>query len=196
MKKHIHLLTFLTVAMLGIFITVRPAQAQEQSSKENSQITLVEYGDFQCPACGYYYQMVEKLRDDFSGRLKVEFHHFPLKMHQFAPLASRAAEAARNQGKFWEMYDLLYQNQATWSQGNAQATFIGYAKQLGLDMDKFRDELNSAELQRRVMNEKEEGVKKGINSTPTFFLDGKEINNPRTYEEFKKLIENKLNSTD
>jgi len=188
----------LMITLAGLFVAggLQKATAQDGVSKGKPAVTLTEYGDFQCPACGYYYQMVEKLRDEFGDRLQVEFHHFPLKMHPYAPLASRAAEAARNQGKFWEMYDLLYKNQATWSQGNAQATFIGYARQLNLDMDKFKDQLNSSELQRRIMTEKEQGIKKGINSTPTFFLDGMEINNPRTYSEFKQLIESKLKNTD
>lgn len=165
--------------------------AQESPSTTVPKVVLTEYSDFQCPSCQYFYPIVKKLKEDFGDQLKVEYKHFPLNSHQYSALAARAAEAAGEQGKFKEMHDLLFENQTRWSySGNPQALFEQYAKELELDIEQFKSDLNSAGMQKIVMEEKKEGQAKGVNATPTFFVNGSKLeNNPRTYQEFKALIE-------
>lgn len=181
------------IGMLVFGLTVGITAAQdtdtgEKDGTEEAQVILEEYGDYQCPACGYYHKMVKKLKADFGDQLKVKFYHFPLQQHQYAALASRAAEAARNQGKFWEMHDKLYSNQKEWSQGNATTTIYDYAKSIGLDMKQFKAELNAREIQQRVMKNKKQGVNAGVNSTPTFILNGEMLDTPRSYDAFKSKV--------
>lgn len=176
----------------SLTINTREAHAQENSY---SKVTLVEYSDYQCPACAYYHPIVDSLKNTFGGQLKVVYKDFPLNQHQYAALAARAAEAARNQGKFLEMHNMLFENQQRWAaSGNPQPIFIGYARSLDLNIGKFQRDLNSAETQRAVMEEKKEGVQMGVSSTPTFFIDGEKVEQyPSTFEEFKALIESHMN---
>ncbi|MDZ7691593.1 MAG: thioredoxin domain-containing protein [Balneolaceae bacterium] len=166
--------------------------AQESSS--NAEVVLTEYSDFQCPACGYFYPMVEKLKEEYGDKLRVNYRHFPLNSHQFAALAARAAEAAGNQGEFDAMHDRLFENQKSWSSsGNPQSVFTGYAQDIGLDIQQFKNDLNSAETQQTVMEQKKEGQNRGVNSTPTFFVNGDIVQQlPRSYEQFKAIIESAM----
>ncbi len=153
-------------------------------------VTLVEFGDFQCPACGAYEPLVRKVTADNAGILKVVFRHFPLtQIHQNALLAAKASEAAGLQGKFWEMHDILYDKQPEWSGAlNARDAFIAYATILKLDTKKFEADLNSASVEAKIMAEYQEGAKLGVMGTPTFFVNGKMISNPQSVEEFDKVI--------
>lgn len=175
--------------------TSQTALAQENSSAD--RVTLTEFSDYQCPACAAYHPVVEKLKQDFGDRLHVEYKHFPLNSHRFSFLAARAAEAAKNQDKFLEMHSKLFENQQRWSgSGNAQVIFVNYAKEIGLDVEQFKADLNAGETQKTVVEEKNEGRNLGVNATPTFLIDGDKIEqNPRSYEEFKNLIETKLESS-
>lgn len=151
--------------------------------------TLIEYGDFQCPACGAYYQLVEQLIQEFPKDLRFAYRHFPLNQHIHARPAAGAAEAAGNQGKFWEMYDKIFQNQSTWSTlSNAKDTFLSYADDLGLDTERFKTDLESKTIKDKIQNDLNEGAQLGVNSTPAFFLNGEKIQNPSNYEDFKTLI--------
>lgn len=166
------------------------AQSSEQSDN-NVTVVLTEYSDFQCPACAYFYPIVEKLKENYGSKLEVNYKYFPLNSHQYAMLAARAAEAARNQGKFKEMRDLLFQNQQQWSSsGNPQPTFVNYARKLGLDINQFKNDLNAAETQKTVIEQKKAGEERGVNSTPTFYINGEQvISLPQNYEQFKALID-------
>lgn len=158
----------------------------------DGKVTLVEFGDFQCPACGAYEPLVRKVLADNPTILKVVFRHFPLtQVHQNALLAAKASEAAGLQGKFWEMHDMLYANQKDWSLGlNARDFFVNYAKTLGLDEAKFATDLNSPAIEAKILAEYQEGVKLGVNSTPSFFVNGKKLSeNPQSPEAFSKLIQ-------
>lgn len=154
-------------------------------------VTLVEYGDFQCPACRAYYPIIEEVFEKYKGDITFQFRHFPLiQIHKNAMLAHRAAQAASNQNKFWEMYNLLYQNQSTWEgASDPTATFQGYAESLGLDMTKFNADVKSAATNDIINADIKEGQKLGATSTPTFILNGKKITNPGDLEAFSKLIE-------
>jgi protein-disulfide isomerase len=157
----------------------------------DGKVTLVEFGDFQCPACGAYEPLLRKVTEDNAKTLKVVFRHFPLtQIHPNALIAAKASEAAGLQGKFWEMHDILYEKQEEWSTGLTAHDFIflNYATAIGLNMKKFQVDLNSKEVEDKILTEYKEGVKLGVQGTPTFFLNGKKINNPQSPEEFNKLI--------
>ena len=157
---------------------------------EAGKVTLVEFGDFQCPACGAYEPLVRQVTADNKTVLKVVFKHFPLtQIHQNALLGAKAAEAAGLQGKFWEMHDMLYDKQAEWSTGlTARDMIMGYAAALKLDTAKFSTDLNSKVVEDKVMAEQKEGLSIGVEGTPTFFVNGKKIDSPRSLEAFDKLI--------
>lgn len=156
----------------------------------DGKLTLVEFGDFQCPACGAYEPLVRQVTQDNKTILKVVFKNFPLtQIHQNGLLGAKAAEAAGLQGKFWEMHDMLYDKQADWSTGlNARDFIMNYATTLGLDTKKFADDLNNKALEDKIMAEEKEGIALGVQGTPTFFLNGKKIENPSSLEAFDKII--------
>ncbi|OGI72699.1 hypothetical protein A3J61_00135 [Candidatus Nomurabacteria bacterium RIFCSPHIGHO2_02_FULL_38_15] len=160
----------------------------------NAKVTLVEYSDFQCPACAAYYPLVKKLEEKFGSQMSFTYRHFPLsQIHKNAELAAMAAEAAGLQGKFWEMHDMLFENQTAWSNNyNAKKVFIGYAEKLVLNTDQFENDLDRKDLRDKIAANYKEGVSIGINGTPSFFVNGVKITNPKSYEEFEKIISEKL----
>lgn len=169
--------------------------SQNDNFKGNieSSVVLVEYSDFQCPACGAYFPLLKALVEEFGSEIQFVYRHFPLAQHQHAELAGRAAEAAGKQGKFWEMHDLIFENQRSWSNlRNAEEAFSQYAGQIGLDMEKFQADLDSQEVKERVRRDYSGGLSSGVNSTPTFFLNGVKLQNPRSYDEFRAVILNAL----
>lgn len=169
------------------------AQAEKIGTKK---VTLVEYGDFQCPACGGYYPIVESVVAKYKADIEFQFVNFPLtSIHPNAMLAHRTAEAASNQGKFWEMYKLLYENQTTWtSMASTQAasTFRSYAESLSLDMSKFDTDQKSAAVNELINADISKGKGLGVTSTPTFFVNGKKIENPKDQDAFNKVIEDAI----
>lgn len=188
-NRYFALVTIMAIGLSQTACAQSDSQSQDaETSKEEAVVTLTEYGDYQCPACGYYHKMVKQLKEEFGKQLEVEFHHFPLQQHQYAALAARAAEAAREQGKFIEMHNLLYENQKEWAKGNATQTITRYAKNLDLDMEQFKMDLNSRAMQQRVMKDKQQGIEAGVNSTPTFYINGRKMDNVRTYEAFEERI--------
>ena len=160
---------------------------------QGAKAVLVEYGDYECPACGYYAPEVVQLNKDFGSSLLIVYRQFPLSQHKNANLASRSAEAAGKQGKFWEMHEKLFATQKDWAESNtAQNIFESYASGLGLDVNKFRSDLNSADIAQKIQNDIASGNAAGLQGTPTFFLNGVEISNPQTYQNFRDLIQAKL----
>lgn len=155
------------------------------------KVTLVEYGDYQCPACGQYHPLVKQVVDKYNKDIQFQFRNFPLtSIHPNARAAARAAEAAGLQNKYWEMHDLLYEQQNTWESSNSVITiFEGYARQLGLDVTRFKADFASEKVNKVINADFAEGTKLGIQGTPTFFIQGKKIENPQTIEGFNKLID-------
>ena len=155
-------------------------------------ITLIEYGDYQCPACGSYYPVLKSLVETYKADIFFQFRNYPLdSIHQNARAGARAAEAANMQGKFWEMHDMLYENQTSWQSASDPLSFYtSYAKQIGIaDIDKFTTDYKSAAVNDLINADLKEGQKLSITSTPTFVLDGKKLEeNPRDQESFNKLI--------
>jgi protein-disulfide isomerase len=176
------------LSLLITFIISAPLFAQDQAT--DAEVTIIKYSDYQCPACKYFVSIEEQLKEEFGDDISIVTKHFPLNMHEHAQLAARAAEAAREQGKYQEMHDLIFEGQEQWARGNAEGMFLGYAKSLDMDVEKFKEDMNSADMQRIVMHDKREGLDLGVNSTPTFFINGTKLErNPRTYEAFKAIVE-------
>ncbi len=161
---------------------------------ETAPVTLVEYGDFQCPACRDYHSMVEQvIAAEASSTLRFVFRHFPLSQHPNAIPAAQASEAANIQGKFWDMHNLLFDKQKDWEAiSNPKDAFVAYAKQLGLDEKKFSEDYELQSVRDRINLDYKGGVAARINSTPTFFVNGKQISNPSSYDEFKKIIDDAI----
>ena len=155
------------------------------------KVTLLEYGDFQCPPCGAFFPIVKAVVEKYNDDITFQFRHYPLvQLHKNGFAASRAAEAASMQNKFWEMYDLLYGQQTTWSDSsNAMTYFESFAQQLNLDVVKFKTDYASSAVNDVINADKAAGDKAGILATPTFILDGKKIDkNPTSEADFEKLI--------
>lgn len=176
-------------------VTVLPSD--HSKGNQNAKITLIEYSDFQCPACGVYYPLVKQVYLDYKDSLILVSRNFPLKqLHKNAENAAHAAEAAAQQGKFWEMHDLLFERQKEWSdQADVKKIFVQYAKELKLDSQKFENDFSSREVQKKIDADYESGMKAGVNATPSFFLNGKKIDVPRDYQEFRQIIEDALSQT-
>lgn len=162
---------------------------------QNAPVTLTEFGDYQCPSCGYYAPIVLELVHRYPTQMKLEFHHYPLvSLHQWAMTAALAAEAASDQGKFWEMHDLIYQNQEKWSKSqNAEVEFLAYANQLGLNANQFMQSMHSPQVQQRVLEDVSRATDAKINETPTFFINGQKLmTRPGSVDEFSKVIQSYL----
>jgi protein-disulfide isomerase len=145
---------------------------------ENAKVTLEEYGDYQCPPCGALFPELKKLEKEYGDQMRFVFRHFPLQqLHKHANLAAHAAEAASLQGRFWEMHDLIYQNQTNWTPvEDARPLFIQYARDLKLDIDRFTRDLDSPAVAARVTADYERGSALGVTGTPTLFLNGRQMN--------------------
>jgi len=169
-------------------------QLSEHKEEGSTGVTLVEYGDFECPACGQFYPVIKQLKEQYKGRVTFQFRHFPLtEIHQNALISSRAAEAAAVQNKFFEMHDKLYEGQTAWKGStNPAPIFEGYAQALGLDVNKFREDMKSERTNDIVQADRAEARKQKYSSTPTFILDGKKIENPTTMEAFTKLLDDAI----
>lgn len=150
--------------------------------QEDGIVTVTEYGDFQCPSCAQFYPIVSQIKEQFADQIRFEFRHFPLvQIHPNAQAAHRAAEAAGNQGKFWEMHDLLYERQQSWSSGtNPASVFESYAQEIALDMEQYRTEVSSSEILATINADVASGKDLDVTGTPTFFIDGQRIDDLNT----------------
>ncbi len=154
-----------------------PTNPSSGSTKPNvkvsSPVVLDEYGDYQCPPCGQLYPDLKQIEKEYGNQVQIVFHHFPLmKIHKNALVAAHAAEAARNQNKFWEMHDLLYRNQKDWSElDDPRPVLVSYAKQLGLNLDAFNRDLESNLIDQKISADIQRGAAQGVQGTPTVFLD-------------------------
>lgn len=159
----------------------------------NKKVTLTEYGDFQCYYCGLRYSAVTQVLAKYGDDITFVFKNFPLdSAHPNARAAHRAAEAAGQQGKFFEMYDLLYTNQSSWSSSTNVAVILeGYATQLGLNLDAFRSAYSSEAVNDVINADSNEGKKLGVSATPTFFLNGRLLKDTEsgTYDGFVQAID-------
>jgi protein-disulfide isomerase len=166
-----------------------------------SGVTLVEYGDYQCPFCEQYYPVVKQIAAEFNDQIIFQFRNLPLtSIHQNAFAGARAAEAAAAQGKFWEMHDVLYQNQSQWSESSNPSQFFQlYAKQLGLNVAQFNKDYSSNKVNEAINADTAEFPKdykaatgsydaNKDEGTPTFFLNGKKIQSTANASSFESQI--------
>lgn len=172
------------------------AELSTQSAKPNLKIiTMIEYADFQCPACKAYYPIVKNLLGLYPEQFKVVFKHFPIStIHKNAVAAGIAAEAAGRQNKFFKFGDLLYEKQDEWANlSDPQDKFLSYAKEIGLDIEKFKKDQKDPKIAKTIEDDRNEGIENGVASTPSFFIDGVKLENPQDIKGFQKIIDAKLN---
>lgn len=207
-KQFLAILAVIVVVFVGVFAFTRPKSEAPGSNNSNGsgtsnhtvgagnkKVTLVEYGDFQCPACKSFYPVVKQIKQTYGDDITFQFMHFPLtQIHPNAMVSSRAAEAAGNQGKFFEMHDLLYENQDQWAQSSNPTPILeSFANQLGLNMEQFKSDMMSAAVLAVINADQKSGQALGANSTPTFVINGKKLDkNPTSLDEFKKLIDEEI----
>ncbi len=164
-----------------------------------SKVTFMEYGDFQCPACGLYDPLVTQLFKEYGDKVLFVFRNFPLyQIHTNAMISAYATESAGMQNKYWEMHEMLYAKQKEWSEGTNEAArkYIDtYAKSLGLDVAKFDIDIKSPEVAAKVQADIASGTTAHIDHTPTFFINLEQIRNPNNYAEFKSVIDGALASS-
>ncbi len=167
---------------------------QDNVKGNRESLVVMEYSDFQCPACRSYYPITKQLATEFGDRVAFVYRHFPLiNIHPNAEFAARAAEAAGRQGKFWEMHDLLFEKQNEWARlANVTPVFESYATLIGADMTRFTADFNSEEVKNFVRAQRIHAVQSGLRGTPTFFVNGVQIENPGSYEDFRNIIEKAL----
>lgn len=151
-----------------------PAGLTKPNVKVSSPVILEEYGDYQCPPCGILHPVLKQIEHEYGDQLRVVFRHYPLtKIHKHAMMAAQAAEAARNQGKFSQMHDRLYGTQNGWKDlADGRPTFIGYARELGLNVERFSRDMDSSEVQQRIASDMQRGSGVGVSGTPTVFIEG------------------------
>lgn len=182
----------------------RPAAATNTApithlrGRADAPVLIEEYGDFQCPPCAFFHPILKRLEGEYETELRVAFHHFPLtNMHKNAAEAARAAEAAGLQGKFWQMHDLLFEKQSEWKDAAvARTNFTSYARTLGLDIQKFTQDINSPIVINRVLNDENGGTARGVTGTPTVFLNGREVpyETAIDYNKLRAIIESEIAS--
>lgn len=160
-----------------------------------AKVTIIEYLDFECEACGAFYPLITELKKEYKDDLRLVVRYFPLPGHKNSRTAAHAAEAAGKQGKFWEMYGILFTKQSEWGEQQAanQDQFEKYAIEAGVvDIEQWKNDVVSDEVKNRVEDSYREATRLNLQGTPSFFLNGKRIENPKGYESFKSLIDNEL----
>jgi protein-disulfide isomerase len=157
---------------------------------ENPAVTLIEYGDFGCPTCAIFHTFLDELMRRMPDELAIEFHNYPIPVSTNSIQAAIAAEAAAEQGHYWEMHDTLYNTQPQWtSRADAVEFFTSMAGQIGLDTTKFVADMARPDVQNRVISDRAQGEGLQISGTPSFFINGRRLNAlPSTVDEFEILI--------
>ena len=142
----------------------------------NAAITLEEYGDFQCPPCGGLEAPLQQIERDYASSLRVIFRNFPFTIHEHAHEAAYAAEAAGLQGRFWEMHDLLYREQAVWAKTkDVQPLFDSYAGMIGLNLERFKKDAGGEQVKAKVESDRKRGEELGVKNTPTIFINNQSV---------------------
>lgn len=164
---------------------VQPANAQSGDiadhvfGKTDSKVVFVEYGDFQCPGCGGMHPTIKELTEKYEGQMTFIFRNFPItSIHPNARIAAATAEAAGLQNKYWEMHNKLFENQSSWESLSGQQRtdfFVGYARELGLDVEQFKQDLASTKVNQKISFDQALARKDKVSSTPTFYLNGKQV---------------------
>lgn len=207
-KVMIGILVLVVAGLIGLFAVFNRSNSGSSGGKADSstlvrdsshklgsgKVTVVEFGDYQCPACEAAYPTTKKLQSQYDGKITFVFRNYPLQQHQYAKIAAEAAEAAGAQGKFWEMHDKLYDVQSEWvSSANPLDKFTVYAKELGLDVDKFKAAVQANQFNDVIQADTNDGNTVQVPGTPTFFINGQPTSD---FQEatLKAAIDNALKS--
>lgn len=165
-------------------------------------VTLEEFGDYQCPPCGFLHPTLKQIKKELGPNLNFVFRNLPLQsIHKNAMVAAQAAEAARMQNRFWEMHDFLYENQDLWKDDiNPRAIFVKFAGDLGLDTARFRADMEGEQVQLRIAADADAATQRGVNGTPSIFIDGLELRpealNPEGIRKgIQEMIRRKMNQS-
>lgn len=150
-------------------------EARNSKGKSDAEITVVEFSDFQCPACRAVQPLLKEIEQSRGESVRLVYRHFPLRsIHPNAVSAAKAAEAAANQEKFWEYHDLLFEKQSEWEKENApRERFISYAKDLGLDVDRFAKDFDGEEILKRIEEDERDGNTLSISGTPSVYVNNR-----------------------
>jgi protein-disulfide isomerase len=161
---------------------------------EKAPVTLVEFGDYECPVCAVYHPLVKEILSRYPGKLRLEFHHYPLvSIHPNAMIGAMAAEAAGEQGHFWEMHDALFEHQQEWAESrNPEPGLISLASAIGLDVNRFMQSLRSPELQNRILHDVSLARQVPTNETPTFLIGGQRVHVKLSIDDFVQAVEAQL----
>lgn len=152
-------------------------------------LTLVEYGDYQCPYCGAAYPVVKRLQKTLGKKLRFVFRNFPVtQAHPYARIAAEVAEAAALQGKFWEMHDLLFEKQNDFEPDIVAV----WAKKIGLDVEKFGNDIKQGDIAKRIKEDRQSGIRSGVNGTPTFYINGTRYDGPADYGSLLAALKSEL----
>jgi len=164
--------------------------------QEEAAITIIDFSDYQCPFCAKFYsEILPQLKTDYiqTGKVKYVFRDFPLNVHPKAQYAHYAAECAKEQNKYWEMHDMLFEKQAEWSEAeNLVETFTLYAGEIKLNTTNFNSCMTSEKYREEIAKDKEDGISYGVKGTPTIIINGKLIRGVSNYEQLKQLLEKEL----
>jgi len=170
--------------------------SEHKKGAGNKKVTIVEYGDFQCPSCAAFEPVVAQTVAKYGDDITFQFRHFPLtQIHKNAMVAHRAAEAAAKQDKFWQMHDILYQRQSSWGESNnATQIMQDYATELGMNVEKFKLDYQSSATNDIINADIAAGNQLKVTGTPTFFINGERVDNQKlqNIEDFNKLIEDAI----
>ena len=160
-------------------------------ASEKAELTLVEFGDYQCPSCGAYHPFVKEILERYPKQLRLEFHHFPLiTIHPNSMAAAKAVEAAGEQGHYWEMHDALFEYQTQWaSQPDPKPVFAALASRIGINGAILVQTMESPQLQDRILKDVQRGDDVKIDAVPTFFINGERIHIKLSMEDFVQVIE-------
>lgn len=206
-KKIVVIIIVATILILGsgLYLATRNAsptqaikdinqlvgEARHATGSAQAKVTLVEFADFQCPACVVAYPYVKAILKSHKDNIYYVYRHFPLSQHKNAFIAAEASEAANEQGKFWEMYDLLYEKQKDWEEStNPIEKLSEYAKELGLDVDQFTKFLEKHKFKDIIQKDLDDALKLQVDATPTFYING--IRYLGDFRDMKAFIETKL----
>jgi protein-disulfide isomerase len=188
---------FIAIATAALYYGGVFGNSNDQSSSSDIERTarnvhILKYSDYSCPACKLYTAAQEQLKAEFGDLVEIEYRYFPLESFPHSMLAAQSVEAAKMQGKFQEMHDLVFEYQAEWSprQADAMGYFTRFAEQIGLNMDQFTSDINSDQVRNVIINQRQEGIRRTVNATPTYFIDGHKIRQlPQSYDQFKAIVE-------
>jgi len=154
----------------------------------DAKLAVIEFSDFQCPFCGRVVPTLQQIQQEYGDKVRIVFKHLPLPMHPKAPAAHAAAEAAHRQGKFWEMHDKIFADQASMSPDKYQQ----YARDLGLDIAKFDRDTADAGVKQRIDADAAEATRMGVTGTPAFFVNGRFVSGAVGFDVFKTLLDEEL----